>query len=123
MIKTWEAPDDWELWVRTHTRIQRGDVGSDPHEKHQNIGFLINTGPNPLKNHKATKPEFNNGPSSVRQRNAIMAFRWRADDDPFLVLFAFLYPLPKNDKKLLELDSPGKTLWIRILDPSHPTPT
>ena len=48
---------------------------------HKNIGFLSNTGPDPLKNHKATKPAFNVGPSSTRQRNATeMAFRWRADD-------------------------------------------
>ena len=40
-------------------------------EKSQNIGFLSNAGPDPLKNHKATKPAFNVGPSSARQRNAI----------------------------------------------------
>ena len=28
-------------------------------------GFLSNTGPDPLKNHKATKPAFNVGPSSA----------------------------------------------------------
>ena len=42
-----------------------------PPEKSQNIGFLSNTGLGPLKNHKATKPVFNVGPSLVRQRNAI----------------------------------------------------
>ena len=68
-------------------RIQRGDRGPDPPEKSQNIGFLSNTGPDPLKNHKATKPEFNVG-SSARQRNVIyMPFRWRADDGPILVVF------------------------------------
>ena len=41
----------------------------------------------PLKNHKATKSAFNAGLLSARQRNAIkMAFRWRSDDDPLLVL-------------------------------------
>ena len=30
-------------------------------EKSQNIGFLSNTGQDPLKNHKATKPAFNVG--------------------------------------------------------------
>ena len=34
-------------------------------------GFLSNTAPDPLKNHKATKPAFNIGPSSARKRNAI----------------------------------------------------
>ena len=33
----------------------------------KNLGFLSNTGPDPLKNHKATKPEFNVGLSSARQ--------------------------------------------------------
>ena len=42
----------------------------------KNIGFLCNTGPDPLKNHKATEPAFNVGQSSARQQNAIsMAFR------------------------------------------------
>ena len=31
-------------------------------KNHKNIGFLSNTGPDPLKNHKATKPAFNVGP-------------------------------------------------------------
>ena len=42
-----------------------------PHKNRTNIWFLSNTGPNPPENHKATKPEFNVGPSSARQRNAI----------------------------------------------------
>ena len=37
-----------------------GAGGPDPTLKnHKNIGFLSNTGPDPLKNHKATKPAFN----------------------------------------------------------------
>ena len=42
-----------------------------PSENHKNIGFLINTGPDSLKNHKATKPAFNVRPPSAHQRNAI----------------------------------------------------
>ena len=34
----------------------------NPLENHKNIGFLRNTGQDPLKNHKATKPAFNDGP-------------------------------------------------------------
>ena len=48
-----------------------GTGGLDPPEKSQNIGFLCNTGADPLKNHIAAKPAFNIGPSSARQRNAI----------------------------------------------------
>ena len=57
-----------------HVRIQRGGGGrgSGPSLKnHKNIGFLSNTGPDPLENHKATKPAFNVGPSSASQLNAI----------------------------------------------------
>ena len=43
----------------------------DRGENYKNIGFLSNTGRDPLKNHKATKPAFHVGPSSARQRNAI----------------------------------------------------
>ena len=42
-----------------------------PLKNHNNIGFLSNNGPNPLENHKATIK---------------MAFRWRDDDGPLLVL-------------------------------------
>ena len=49
-----------------------GTRGPDPPipEKSQNIGFSSNTDPDPLKI-AATKPAFNVGPSSARQRNAI----------------------------------------------------
>ena len=55
----------------------RGGTGGpdppDPPKNNKSIGFLSNTGPDLLKNHKATctKPAFNVGPASVRQRNAI----------------------------------------------------
>ena len=32
------------------------EVRTPPPRKSQNMGFLSNTGPDPLKNHKATKP-------------------------------------------------------------------
>ena len=39
-----------------------GTGGPDsPLKNLKNIGFLSNAGPNPLKNHKATKPAFNVG--------------------------------------------------------------
>ena len=55
-----------------HGRIQRGGQGvRTPLKNHKNIGFLSNTGADHLKNHRATKPAFNVGPSSARQRNAV----------------------------------------------------
>ena len=56
-------------------------------------GFLCNTGPDPLKNQKAYQPAFSDEPPSAKQRNAIsMAFRWRADDDPFIAVFGSSVP-------------------------------
>ena len=39
--------------------------------KYHKKGFLSNTGPDPLKNLKAARPEFNVKPPSGRQQNAI----------------------------------------------------
>ena len=47
-------------------RIQRGDRGSGPPLKITKIGFLSNTAPDLLKNHKATKTAFNVGPFWIR---------------------------------------------------------
>ena len=55
----------------THVRIQRRDrVSGPPLKNHKTIEFSSNTGPDTLKI-PATKPAFNVGPSSARQRNAI----------------------------------------------------
>ena len=61
-----------------------GGPGLDPLVKHhKNIGFLRKYWTRFHKNHKATKPEFNVGPISARQRNTIlMMFGWRADECP-----------------------------------------
>ena len=64
---------------------REGAGGRNPLLKnHKNIGFLSNTGPDPLKNHKAAKPAFNDGPLSARQWNAInmMAHLWWCLDPP-----------------------------------------
>ena len=42
----------------------------------KNIGFLSNIGP--LKNHKATKPAFNDGPSSARHGVLLAGQSWIA---------------------------------------------
>ena len=65
----------------------RGGTGGrePPLKKHKNIGFLCNTGQDPLKNPKATKPAFNVGPSSARQR--------KADDGTFIAIFGSSIPL------------------------------
>ena len=50
-----------------------GTGGPDPSplKNRKIIGFLSNTGSDPLEIHKAIKPAFKVGPSSARQRNAI----------------------------------------------------
>ena len=47
-----------------------------PLKNHKNIGFPCNTGPDLLNTHKATKPAFNVGPSSARQRHDIYSALW-----------------------------------------------
>ena len=57
-----------------HARTKSGagvGQGSGSPEKSQNIEFLSNIDPDPLKIYKSTKPAFNVGPSSACQRNAI----------------------------------------------------
>ena len=54
-------------------RSRGGDdrgYGPPPLKEHKK-GFLSNTGPDPLKNRKATRPEFNIRPPSGHQQNAI----------------------------------------------------
>ena len=43
----------------------------DSTKNHKSIEFLSNIDPDPMKNHKATKPAINGWPSSARQRSAI----------------------------------------------------
>ena len=91
-------------WKKTHQSTQfynfirgsRGGTGVQTHpEKSQKLGFLNNTGPDLLKNHKAAKPAFNVGPSSARQR---MAFHWQDDGGPLIASFG-PYPSPNQLKR------------------------
>ena len=53
-----------EPHLSNHMRGSRGGRGSGPTVKnHKTIGFLSNTGADPVKNHKATKPAFNVEPA------------------------------------------------------------
>ena len=67
-IRTQTKKDTWadleggqRVWTPPHTHT----------EKSQKYRVSKHTGPDPMKNHKAIKPAFNVGPSSVRQQNAI----------------------------------------------------
>ena len=59
------STDPWLSWADPEGGGGAG--GPDPPEKSQKIGFLSNTGPDLLKNHKATKPAFNVGQLLARQ--------------------------------------------------------
>ena len=48
-----------------------GQVVRTPMKNHRNIGFHSNSGPDPLKKRKATKPALNVGPLAARTLNAI----------------------------------------------------
>ena len=63
----------------------RGVGGPDPHlENHKAIGFLINTGTDPMENYEATKPAFNVGPSSASSETS---FKCRFADGPMVARF------------------------------------
>ena len=64
------------MLLRGHARVQRGGGGVGGNQKA--IGFLSNTAPDPMGNHKATYLAII-APPAKRHK---MAFRWRADEDP-----------------------------------------
>ena len=47
-------------------RSRGGEGVRTPPGKLQNVGFLSNTGPDPLRSHKATKPAFKIRPMMAR---------------------------------------------------------
>ena len=100
-------------FLQLHGRIQRrgGGRGSGPLlKKHNNIGLPSNIDPDPIKIAKATKPAFNGGPLSARQRNAI---RPRADDGPPFSGISIISPSHQLKKNTSVLDPSDKTFWIR----------
>ena len=68
---------EWDLTSvgRIQAQIQRGGGGqglrTSPLKIIRNIGFLSNTGQDPLKNYKATKP-------------AMLGHHWQASETPFM---------------------------------------
>ena len=102
-------------------RSRGGDRGSGsppPLKNHKNLGFLSNTGRDPLKNYKATKPVFNVGPT----------FKWCFAGKPMMarLLYWYLDPsLPHQLKKKnhQSWNPSGKTFWIRACTITHHRPT
>ena len=66
-----------------NTDLMRGSGGPPPQKNHKNIGFLSNTSPDPLKNHKATKLGHHRPTSEMPLNGVLLA----GNDGPLLVLF------------------------------------
>ena len=87
-----------------------GGGGGQPLKNHKNIGFPNITCPDPLKNHKAAKPTFNVGPSTVCQ---LIGVSPGADDGPLIVVSSSSVPPHQLQIYLSKLDP----LWKNFLDP------
>ena len=95
-----------------------GDRGPPPppprHVKyHKNIGFPSNTRPDPLKNHKVTKPAFNVGPSSDSET----PFKWRFAGGSMLArLWWYLDRLSPHQLRKKKPLSTSDRLWQNFQD-------
>ena len=77
----------------------------------KNIGFLSNTGPDPLKNHKLPSP----GPMQAKRDLIEMAMRWLSDDGPLIVVYDS--SMPSSTKKKEKKRQSFGSLLQNVLDP------
>ena len=76
-----------------HVRIQRGDRGSGPPLKdHKNIVFSSIIGLDPLKNRSYQASIQCWAIIGMPAKRHLMAFRWRADDGPLIVVLGSSLP-------------------------------
>ena len=71
LVQPRKRPDMAENFLTGMGGSRGGRQGVHTPQKYHKKGFLSKTGPDPLKNRKATGPEFNVRPSSGCQQNAI----------------------------------------------------
>ena len=64
--QVWQSAFSTDPWLSL-ADPERGQGVQTSLKNHKKLGFLSNTGPDLLKNHKATKPAFNVVPLSARQ--------------------------------------------------------
>ena len=104
------------VYVMGRSRGATGGRDPPPPLKiHKNMGFLSKTGPDPVKNHKATKPA------------AMLGHHWPARETPFKWCFAggqmiahlYLYSLIKKKSYLIWTPS-DKTFWIHACSVNCP---
>ena len=83
-----------------------GDRGPDPPLKnHKNIGFSSNTGPDPLKNCSYQSSTQWWAIIGTPAKRHFMAFCWRADDDPLIVVLGAFLPSSKK-KNVVKVGPP-----------------
>ena len=81
-------------------------------KNYQNIGFSSNTGPDPLKNLSYQASIQCWVIIGTPAKRHLMAFRWRANDGPLIIVLRSSLPSSKK-KKFSRLDP----LWQNFLDP------
>ena len=97
-----------------------GGATPPPLKNHNNIGFLSNTGPDPLKFAKLSSQHLMLGHHRHANEMPKMAFCWPVDDGPLIVEFGLPLPLSNKTKQKTTTKIPcqswtpsDKTLWIR----------
>ena len=101
VAKYWcKYPMDCSFFKNVHYMCgsRWGTGGPDPHplKNHLNIAFLSNTGPDPLKNHKATKP-----------------FKRRFAGGPMMALIVVVGSSQQLKIRCQNWTRSGKNFWIR----------
>ena len=78
-------------------------------EKSHKYSFFSNTGPEPMKNQASIQCWAIIGPPAKRQ----MAFRWRADDGPLLMVWQYILD-PRMEYELDWILQPGgrMCMWV-----------
>ena len=96
--------------------IQREGQGVRPRppplKNNKNIGFFTNTGLDPLKKSQSFQASIQSWLGHHRHASETpkMAFRWRADDDPLIVVLGF--SLPSSTKKTVKVGPPLTKLSV-----------
>ena len=111
--RNFHGSKQYEHW--SHARIW----GSPPQKNHKNIGFLSNTSPDPLKNHKATKLGHHRPTSEMPLNGVLLAGQWWPTFSAlshWWALFLVLFKKTKQ-KNIIRIGPPlwklsGTLVWI-----------
>ena len=102
-----------------------GAGGPDPPplKNHKNIGFSSNTGPDSLKNRGYQASIQCWAIIGTPAKRHLMAFRWRADDGPLIVVLGSAIPSSTKEKQQKNCcqnwTRSEKTFWIRACYLTH----